>query len=91
MKSVNIEYTGYCDAPWCNTTKGIEKGDPIITTQEALGRRDIWYYYTGSIGKKRYLVLLHRKHWEEEISGIATLTTSILISSCLFCNNSWTC
>lgn len=44
MKSVNIEYTGYCNAPWCNTTKWVEKGDPIIT-------------YTGSIGKKRYLVL----------------------------------
>lgn len=57
MKSVNIEYTGYCNAPWCNTTKGVEKGDPIITTQEALGRRDIWYYYPGSIGKERYLVL----------------------------------
>lgn len=45
MKSVNIEYTGYCNAPWCNTTKGVEKGDPIITTQEALGRRDIWYQH----------------------------------------------
>lgn len=44
MKIVNIEYTGYCNAPWIiGTTKGVEKRDPIMTAHEALGRRDIWY------------------------------------------------
>lgn len=45
MKIINVEYTSYCNVYNNYITREMYRKDPIITSQGALDRRDIWYHH----------------------------------------------
>ena len=45
MKIINVEYTGYGNVYNNYITRGMYWRDPIIMSQGALDRRDVWYYH----------------------------------------------